>query len=52
MFGSPKFEAGARAFFADMLQLDGFGNLIKDPAIYPKFNQSIAEGAREAGLEF
>jgi hypothetical protein len=50
MIGSPKFEAGARAFFADMLQLDGFGNLIKDPAIYPKFNQSIAEGAREQML--
>lgn len=50
MVGSPKFEAGARAFFADMLQLDGFGNLIKDPAIYPKFNQSIAEGAREQML--
>jgi hypothetical protein len=50
MVASPKFEDGARAFFADMLQLDGFGNLVKDPAIYPKFNQSIAEGAREQML--
>ena len=33
-----------------MLQLDGFGNLVKDPAIYPKFNQSIAENAREQML--
>lgn len=50
LIASPKFEAGARAFFADMLQLDGFGNLVKDPAIYPKFNQSIAENAREQML--
>ncbi len=50
MIASPKFEDGARAFFADMFQLDGFGNLVKDPAIYPKFNQSIAENAREQML--
>jgi hypothetical protein len=50
LIASPKFEQGARAFFADMLQLDGFGNLVKDPAIYPKFNQSIAENAREQML--
>jgi Protein of unknown function (DUF1592)/Protein of unknown function (DUF1588)/Protein of unknown function (DUF1595)/Protein of unknown function (DUF1585)/Protein of unknown function (DUF1587) len=50
MIASPKFEQGTRAFFADMLQLDGFGNLVKDPTIYPKFNQSIAEGAREQML--
>jgi hypothetical protein len=50
MIASPKFEAGARAFFVDMLQLDGFGNLVKDPAIYPKFNQTIAESAREQML--
>ncbi len=50
MIASPKFEQGARAFFADMLQLDGFGNLVKDPEIYPKFNQSIAENAREQML--
>ncbi|HEY5758069.1 MAG TPA: DUF1592 domain-containing protein [Steroidobacter sp.] len=47
---SPRFEQGARAFFVDMLQLEGFGNLIKDPAIYPKFNQSIAESAKEQML--
>jgi hypothetical protein len=50
MVESPKFEEGARAFFADMLQLDGFGNLVKDPTIYPKFNQSIADAAREQML--
>ncbi|GFE85246.1 DUF1592 domain-containing protein [Steroidobacter agaridevorans] len=50
MIASPKFQDGARAFFADMFQLDGFGNLVKDPAIYPKFDQSVAESAREQML--
>src|SRR5690606_4309696 len=35
MIASPKFEAGARAFFVDMFQLDGFGNMVKDADIYP-----------------
>lgn len=50
MIASPKFRAGASAFFADMFQMDGFGNLVKDPTIYPKFNQSVAEAAREQML--
>lgn len=50
MIASPKFEAGARAFFTDMFQLDGFGNMVKDPMIYPKFNQSVAEASREQML--
>jgi hypothetical protein len=51
LLASPRFEAGARAFFADMLQLDEFANLIKDPAIYPKFNQSVSDGAKEQMLK-
>lgn len=50
MTASPRFRDGARAFFADMLQLDGFDNLIKDPGAYPKFNQSVADSAREQTL--
>ncbi|MBM0104877.1 DUF1592 domain-containing protein [Steroidobacter sp. S1-65] len=50
MLAAPKFNDGARAFFADMFQLDGFGNLVKDPSIYPKFDQSVAEAAREQML--
>jgi hypothetical protein len=50
MIASPKFHDGARAFFADMFQMDGFGNLVKDPTIYPKFDQSVAESAREQML--
>jgi hypothetical protein len=50
LISSPRFEDGVRAFFADMLQLDGFENLVKDPAIYPKFNQAVSDSAREQTL--
>jgi hypothetical protein len=50
MISSPRFEDGARAFFADMLQLDGIENLVKDAAIYPKFTQFVADSAREQTL--
>lgn len=50
LVSSPRYSQGARAFFTDMLQLDGFENVVKDPAIYPKFNQSIADGAMEQTL--
>jgi hypothetical protein len=50
MISSPRYEQGARAFFTDMLQLDGFENVVKDPAIYPKFSQSVADGAKEQTL--
>jgi hypothetical protein len=50
LIASPRYEQGARAFFTDMLQLDGIENLVKDPAIYPKFNQSVADGAKEQTL--
>ena len=48
---SPRYEDGVRAFFTDMLQLDGLQNLVKDSAIYPKFNQSVADGAKEQTLK-
>jgi hypothetical protein len=51
MISSPRFADGARAFFTDMLQLDGIENLVKDPAIYPKFNQSVADSAKEQTLK-
>ena len=50
MISSPRFEDGVRAFFTDMLQLDGFDNLVKDPAIYPKFNQVVSDSAKEQTL--
>jgi hypothetical protein len=51
LIASPRFENGARAFFTDMLQLDGFENLVKDPTIYPKFNQAVADSAKEQTLK-
>ena len=48
---STRFEDGVRSFFADMLQLDGFENLVKDPTIYPKFNKSVSDSAREQTLK-
>ena len=51
MISSPRFEDGVRAFFTDMLQLDGFENLVKDPAIYPKFNQTVSDSAKEQTLK-
>jgi hypothetical protein len=48
---SPRFEDGVRAFFMDMLQLDGLENLVKDPTIYPKFSQSVSDSAREQTLK-
>lgn len=50
MIASPRFDEGARAFFTDMFQLDGFDNLAKDATIYPKFNQAVSDGAKEQTL--
>jgi Protein of unknown function (DUF1592)/Protein of unknown function (DUF1588)/Protein of unknown function (DUF1595)/Protein of unknown function (DUF1585)/Protein of unknown function (DUF1587) len=51
MISSPRFEDGVRAFLTDMLQLDGLENLVKDAAIYPKFNQSVSDSANEQTLK-
>jgi Protein of unknown function (DUF1592)/Protein of unknown function (DUF1588)/Protein of unknown function (DUF1595)/Protein of unknown function (DUF1585)/Protein of unknown function (DUF1587) len=51
MISSARFEDGVRAFFTDMLQLDGFENLIKDPAVYPKFNQTVSDSSKEQTLK-
>ncbi len=51
LVNSPRFEDGVRAFFADLLQLDGVENLVKDPAIYPKFNQAVSDSAKEQTLK-
>jgi uncharacterized protein DUF1592/uncharacterized protein DUF1588/uncharacterized protein DUF1595/uncharacterized protein DUF1587/uncharacterized protein DUF1585 len=51
MTSSPRFEDGVRAFFTDMLQLDESENVVKDPTIYPKFNQSVSDSAKEQTLK-
>jgi len=47
---SPKLADGARAFFTDMLQLDQYDGLTKDPATYPKFSQAVADAGKEQTL--
>lgn len=50
MLASPRLEAGVRAFFDDMLNLDEFATLSKDPKIYPEFYGTTAQDAREQTL--
>ncbi len=47
MLSSPRLSEGVRAFFADMLQLDGLSTLAKDSVLYPKFDTIVARDARE-----
>ncbi|AMO72517.1 DUF1592 domain-containing protein [Sphingorhabdus sp. M41] len=51
LMDSPRFEGAIRAFFADMLQFDRFGELSKDPAIFPAFNSEVAADAQEQTLK-
>ena len=50
MLASSRHKDGVRAFFADMLRLDGMDDLAKDTLIYPKFNSQVAAEAREQTL--
>lgn len=50
MVNSPRFEAGVRAFFADMLLFEKFDELAKDPIVYPYFNQDVAAALPEQTL--
>jgi hypothetical protein len=47
MLRSPKVFAGTRAFFSDMLGLEGFSSLSKDTVIYPRFDSAVGRDARE-----
>jgi hypothetical protein len=50
LMASPRLESGVRAFFSDMLGLDGFESLSKDPVIYPQYSSTVALQAREQTL--
>jgi Protein of unknown function (DUF1592)/Protein of unknown function (DUF1588)/Protein of unknown function (DUF1595)/Protein of unknown function (DUF1585)/Protein of unknown function (DUF1587) len=39
---SPRFEAGARAFYSDFLGLEQLTKMAKDPLVYPRFNSNVA----------
>ena len=50
LLASPRLEAGMRAFFADMLELDTFDTVSKDSLIFPKWSAAMASSAREETL--
>ena len=50
LLASPRLEAGMRAFFADMLELDTFDTVSKDSLLYPKWSAAMASSAREETL--
>ena len=50
MLGSPRLEAGVRAFFVDMLGFDEFVNLSKDAQIYPNFTVTVTRDSQEQTL--
>ncbi len=50
LMASPRLEAGMRAFFDDMLELDTFDTVSKDSILYPKWGVAIANSAREETL--
>ena len=50
MIGSPRFELGVRAYFADMMQFDGFDSLSKDATLYPNYSSDLGKQAQEQAL--
>jgi hypothetical protein len=46
----PRAREGVRAFFTEMLGLDGLDDLVKDPATYVHFDQQLGPSAREETL--
>jgi len=50
LMASPRLETGMRAFFADMLQLDTFGDITKDVLIYRKYMPQMGNSAQEETL--
>jgi hypothetical protein len=50
MLASPRLKDGVRAFFIDMLALDDFDTLSKDPVIYPAFGLAATNDAKESML--
>ena len=50
LLASPRLETGMRAFFTDMLELDTFDNVSKDPLIYAKWSGPMAASAKEETL--
>jgi hypothetical protein len=41
LLASPRFEAGVRAFFSDVLEFEAIADLAKDNVIYPQFAREV-----------
>ena len=50
MIASPRFAAGVRAYFTDMLQFDLFRAVSKDGTLYPNYSAEVAKQAQEQAL--
>ncbi len=50
MIASPRFAAGVRAYFADMLLFDKFRAVSKDAALYPNYSSEVGKQAQEQAL--
>ena len=50
LLASPRLDAGMRAFFSDMLELDTFDTVSKDAMIYPLWGSAMVSSAREETL--
>ncbi|MCZ6618498.1 MAG: DUF1592 domain-containing protein [Gammaproteobacteria bacterium] len=50
MITSHRVESSLRAFFDDMLILESFDTMAKDPVIYPAFTLKVVSDAREQSL--
>ena len=50
MLASPQLELGVRAFFSDLLRIDDFKVLSKDPVIYPAFTYAVSQSVHEQTL--
>jgi hypothetical protein len=50
LMDSPRFIAGVRAFFTDMLALDDYATLEKDSQLFPAFGLAAADDSREQVL--
>ena len=51
LLAAPQLENGVRAFFSDMLQLDMYESVTKDPMLFPKFSQAVSDAAKEQTLK-
>lgn len=50
MLASPRLEDGVRGFFGDLLQLQDFEIVSKDPVIYPAFTFAASQDVHEQAL--